>query len=70
MLAARLFCCDPVCADESTAEAETPAELAALMCKCGWGLEIIAWPDRVVPDVMTAVVFSPRPARRALPRAA
>lgn len=70
MLAARLFCCDPVCADESTAEAEAPAELAALMCECGWGLEIIAWPDRLAPDLTPAVVLTPRRVRRRLPHAA
>jgi hypothetical protein len=45
MFVARLVCSDPACGAEHEVCAPTVAELTTLSCECGWGLEMVAWPD-------------------------
>ena len=66
MFTARLICSDEGCADERVVEAESLAELEALLCDCGCVLEIIGWPDWVEPRASVVIEL---PARRAILRA-
>jgi len=45
MFVARLICSAPECAEEAVAEAATLEELERMLCDCGCGFEVIAWPD-------------------------
>jgi len=64
MFVARLICSDPVCLYEVEVEATTTAELETLVCDCGWGLAIVAWPDRVDDHAGQVVALRVAPALR------
>ncbi len=66
MFVARLVCSDPACGAESEARAASADELATLVCDCGFGLEILGWPDW--EDDLAPVI--PLPRRDGLPHAA
>jgi len=61
MFVARLVCSDAECAAEVTAEGRTLGELEALVCECGYALEVVAWPDWVdePADVVQLRVVEP-----------
>ena len=42
MLLARLICSDPACAESVETTGASLAELATLLCDCGYGLEVLA----------------------------
>jgi hypothetical protein len=67
VFAARLLCSDPECAAELSADAPTQRELETLVCECGCGLEVIAWPDWAGRDAAEVVElrFRARVLRRA-----
>lgn len=44
-LVARLVCSDAACEAVFAARAGDPAELDALACACGCGLQVLGWPD-------------------------
>lgn len=59
MLVARLVCSDPDCAAVAVGHADSLAELETLVCDCGVGLLILAWPRESAgpggsPDLLTA----------------
>ncbi len=61
MFVARVICSDTDCAEERVLEAETLAEIEAMICDCGCVLEIIGWPDWVEPRANVVIAL---PARR------
>lgn len=62
MFVARVICSDEGCAEERTVEADSLAELEALLCDCGCVLEIIGWPDWVEPRPNVVIALPARAA--------
>ena len=60
MFVARLICSDTDCAEERILEAETLAELEAMVCDCDCALAIIGWPDWVEPRGTVVITLPQR----------
>lgn len=56
---ARLHCSEDGCPTEVEVVADTLAELEALSCECGCGLQVIGFADAIDEETALAVMLEP-----------